>query len=343
MERLKLSVTQFWAQAEEVGSRLRRWLRERVGLAGGRKQLTDTEVEAAMNRILEHPWMGGKKGAANLVHDREAWVGAESYDAIKAQMARLAGEELARRRVPRETPSFDMPQATGLNQVWSSDLAEIKAWGKHFDVGTFMDIYNQEHLVLEAIEHPADSHFVRDLFEVACEHRGNPPTVCTKTDRGGQYRAAAFNEAIAGCTQHVKIPPGCPWFNGEVERGNRDLKAIIYGLIARARRPEPGHELSALLAICSRARSILNDRISRPSLGNVTPTDVARGVQDEVKQGNREFVASERQARKQRLAETCAGAWKDGLQALLHVAERSTAELLRFLRLSHHDYAFLSK
>lgn len=333
----------FWAQAAEVGRRLRCWLRERVGRRDGRKQLSDTEVEAAMNLALEHPWMGGKKGAANLVHDRMAWIGADSYDSIKADIARLAGEDLARRRTTRETPTFDMPKATGINQVWSSDLAEIKAWGKHFDVGTFMDIHSQEHLVLEAIEHPANSQFVRDLFEVACERRGTPPTVCTKTDRGGQYRAVAFAEALEGRTQHVKIPPGCPWFNGEVERGNRDLKAVIYGLIARAPRPEAEQELAALLSICAEARRVLNDRISRPSLGNVTPTDVALGMQEEVKQGNREFVARQREARRHRLAETGTGGWRDTLKDMLHVAQRSTAELLRFLRLSHRDYGYLAK
>lgn len=336
-----MSLRQFWTKAEEVGRKLQRWLRDRLSRRDGRNQLTDAEVEAVMEQVLEHPWMGGKKGAANLVHDRAAWVGAESYDTIKIQMARLAGEELARRRTPRETPSFTMPEATALNQVWSSDLAEIKAWSKHFDIGTFMDIYSQEHLALEVAEHPADAQFVTDLFEVACFYRGTPPTACTKTDRGGQYRAMAFKEALDGRTQHVKIPPGCPWFNGEVERGNRDLKAVLYGLIAHTKRPEAGQELATLQMLCERARTILNAKVSRPSLGNVTPLEIAGGMEEVVQRENREFIDTQRATRKRRLAEQSAS-WRDSLKVLLQATERSTADLMRFLRLGRRDYAFLS-
>jgi transposase InsO family protein len=301
------------------------------------------EVEAVMNQVLDHPWMGGKKGAANLVHARVTWVGPESYDTIKRTMMQAAGEELARRRPTRQTPAFDMPRPTKINEVWSSDLAEIKAWGKHYDIGTFMDVHSQEHIVLEATEHAADAAFVRDLFELACFHRGTPPTVCTKTDRGGQYRAAIFADALNGRTEHVKIPPGCPWFNGEVERGNRDLKAVLYGLIARAPRPAAGQELASLLQLCNQARTILNEGVSRPSLGNVTPHEVAGGIDELVREGNRAFIRQQREDRKLRLADQHDVPWRQGLKKLLQVAERSTAELLRFLRLGRHDYAFLSK
>lgn len=340
---MSTSCRRVWSWAGDIGKKLRRWLRGCPEPADGRGQLTEAEVKAVMNQVMDFPWMGGKKGTANLVHDRVAWVGPESYDKIKLCMVQMAGEELAKRRKPRETPPFEMPKPSRINEVWSSDLAEIKAWGKHYDVGTFMDIHSQEHLVLEATTHAADAAFVRDLFEVACFRRGTPPTVCTKTDRGGQYRALAFAEALEGRTQHVKIPPGCPWFNGEVERGNRDLKAVLYGLIARTPRPEAGDELKTLGHLCDRARSVLNERVARPSLGNVTPHEVAGGLEELVRAGNREFVAQQREDRKKRLAERPRASWKEGLSSLLQVAERTTAELLRFLRLSRHDYTFLSK
>jgi hypothetical protein len=46
------------------------WLRERLAQLEGRRQLTMLEVQAVMNQVLDRPWMGGKKGAANLVHAR---------------------------------------------------------------------------------------------------------------------------------------------------------------------------------------------------------------------------------------------------------------------------------
>lgn len=328
-----------WAQ--EAGKLLRRLLRRQAGEArAGREQLllTDDELGAAARQVIEHPWMGGKKGAANLVHDREAWIGPGSYDVLKGVLASLVGRELAgRRQHQRPAVPLEMPRAEGLNEVWGSDLLEVEAWGKRFHVCAVVDVFNQESLALEPTPHAADGEFVAACFEKACESRGGrPPTVCTKTDRGSQY-GEVFRQALKGRAGHVRIPPGSPWFNGEVERGNRDVRSVIFEHVSRMDRPPKGEELEALRAACEAARRVLNEEISRPSLGNVTPAEVAHGIAEEVKRGNQEFIAQQREERKRRSPGDTP--WRERLCKLLHVDQWSTPELLRFLRLMKRDYS----
>lgn len=342
------SMRQFWTWLSGSAWLLRRWLNplgEQGSSRPGRPQLALEEAELAAlgAQIEEHPWMGGKKGAVNLVRGLKAWVGAGSYDAVKTEMARLFGEEVARRRRrPAPTP-FEAPVAEELNQVWSSDLVEVRAWGLPFHVGSMMDVYNQEHLALDATPLAADAAFVTALFDGACATRGGAaPTVCTKTDRGCQYVSRAFEEALQGRTEHVRIPPGCPWYNGESERGNRDLKAVLYALIARSNRPRQGQELAMLRTLCAQARAVLNQDIARPSLGGVTPEDVAQGVREEVKQRNQQFITKQKE-RRRHVSQQGLRPWQERLAEFLQVARRRTEELLQFLQLLTRDYARMGR
>jgi transposase InsO family protein len=326
--------------AGEAGRWLRGLLRRQASEArAGREQLllTDEELLATAEQVIEHPWMGGKKGAANLVHDRAAWIGAGSYDLLKGTLASLVGQEVAgRRQHVRPSTPFEMPRADGLNEVWGSDLLQVVAWGYRFDVCVFVDVFNQESLVVEPALHAADGEFVAECFERACEVRGGrPPTVCTKTDRGSQYREV-FRQALGGRTNHVRIPPGTPWFNGETERMNRDVRAVIYEHVSRMERPARGTELDGFQRACDATRKVLNEDISRPSLGNVTPAEVAKGMTEEVRRGNEQFIAEQRGERKRR--SPGATPWRERLCKLLGLEQWSTSELLRFLRLMKRDY-----
>ncbi len=284
--------------------------------------------------------MGGKKGAANLIHDEKALVGHFSYDEIKRTIASLYGEELSsRRQTNRPIAPFELPRATGLNEVWGTDLCELAVWGKKFHICDFIDVFNQEHLVIRAVEGTADSAFVAECFEAACQRRGGrPPTVCTKTDRGSQFQGV-FPAALTGRTEHVRIPPGMPWFNGESERGHRDIRALLYSELSRMKRPKPGKEIAAVQRACETVRRILAEEIARPSLGNVTPAEVSAGRAEEVKQANREFIERQRAARKSRPSDP--RPLRERLKELLGLERMGTGSLLRFLRLMTRDYRFM--
>jgi transposase InsO family protein len=303
-------------------------------------QLTDEELKAVGDQHAEHPWMGGKKGAANLVHSRLAWLGANGYDKVCAEMDSLIGEELEKRRtVTKAVEPYQPPQATTVGQVWASDIFEIQAWGKRYDVCDFLDVYSQQYLALDATPHAASSEFVLRCFHKACAAAGgHPPTIATKTDRGSCFQGA-FTALDA--TKHEQIPPGCPWFNGESERGHRDARAVIYAELSKMGRPKPGLELAAVQQACDRACFILNERISKPSLGNVTPGEVARGERELVRRANEEYVAGQRAARSTRPYDR--RPIRERLAEVLGLAHWSTAELVRFVRLRKRDYEFIKK
>lgn len=305
--------------------------------------LSDDELTAVTDQIAAYPSMGGKKGAANLAHNQAAWLGAGSYDMINGTMAKLIGQEIQDRRQERPAPApYEPPVPTALNQVWGGDIFEIKAWDIRFDICDFLDVFNQEYLALEATLHAADSAFVAGCFESACAERGGePPTVATKTDRGSQFKGL-FSKALEGRhTHHERIPPGCPWFNGESERGHRDARALIMAELSKMPRPRKGTELASVQRACVEVKRLLNEVISKPSLGNVTPNEITRGIQDSVRLETARYVERQREVRRQRNVEQRPLA--DRLRETLGLQHWPMPELLRFLKLRNYDYKFIEQ
>lgn len=341
------SLRWFKETLEGIASRVLRWVQgpSPCETRAGRNQLNllDDELKSVTDQIEAYPSMGGKKGAANLVHAQAAWVGAGSYDAINDAVAQLIAEQLQERRHGRPAPApYQPPVATGLGQVWGTDIFEIKAWDMRFDVCDFIDIYNQEYLALKATVHAADSKFVTECFESACkEQGGTPPTVATKTDRGSVFQGV-FKETLKGRTHHERIPPGSPWFNGESERGHRDLRYHLIADLSARPRPRKGKELAAVQEACVRVRHLMNEVISKPSLGNVTPKEIADGSQDEVRKANDLYVAEQREVRKHRKIEE-PRPLLDRLRDMLGLKDWPVNELLRFLRLRSRDYKFIEE
>lgn len=342
------SLRWFKETLEGVASRVIRWLQgppPSGETRPGRCQLNllEAELQAVTDQVAAYPSMGGKKGAGNLAHGQAAWVGAGSYDVINDTVAELVAEELQERRQGRPVPPpYEPPIATGLNQVWGADLFEIKAWDVRFDICDFIDVHNQEYLALEATLHAADSGFVAACFETACAKRGGkPPTVCTKTDRGAQFKGL-FTIALQGRTHHERIPPGSPWFNGESERGHRDARALLMAELSKMEKPKKGNELAAVRKACVTVQRLLNEVISKPSLGNVTPKEIAEGVQDQVRDATARYIDKQREARRYRVMED-RRPLVDRLRGILGLKGWAGQELLRFLRLRSRDYKFIEE
>lgn len=320
-----------------------RWGTAKAKLGRDQVLLTDDELKATLAQIERFPAMGGKKGRANLIHDEKALVGSETYKAIQRELMSLCGKEINARRQPRTPPPpFEMPKPKTLNEVWSADLFSLQAWGSKWEVSVVQDIYNQERLAFEPFQNAAKADDVKASLEVArCQRDGQAPTVCTKTDRDARYKAV-FTEAFeqVGGT-HLRIPPGCPWYNGEIERGQRDNKDVLAGVLSRMRRPESGQELMAMQNACNRAAQLLNTTISRPSLGNVTPAELAEGRAEDVQRRNQEFIEQSRQTRKDR-EPVAREPWRKRISDLVDLSKWRTERLLGFLRLSKRDYSFLA-
>lgn len=318
-----------------------RWETDRKKLGRDQMLLNEKEMAATVQQIEQFPAMGGKKGRANLIHNQKALIGAETYKSVQREMMSLCGRELASRRLPRKTPPpFQAPTPNALNEVWSADLFSIQAWGHKWEVSVVQDLYNQERLAFEPYKDAADAEQVRSSLETARLQRGGQaPTICTKTDRDARY-TKVFKDAFAEVGTHLRIPPGCPWYNGEIERGQRDNKDVLAGVLAKMERPKPGQEILAMQIACNKTAQLLNTVISRPSLGNVTPAEIAKGIADEVRQRNHEFIEKGREERRQRAPQT--KRWRQRLADTLDLSKWDSGRLLRFLRLSKRDYGFLA-
>jgi len=107
------------------------------------------------------------------------------------------------------------------------------------------------------------------------------------------------------------------------------------------RRPESGQELMAMQIACNRAAQLLNTTISRPSLGNVTPAELAEGRAEDVQRRNQEFIEQSRQTRKDR-EPAAREPWRKRISDLVDLSKWRTERLLGFLRLSKRDYSFLA-
>jgi transposase InsO family protein len=206
---LQSAATKLRADIDQLCSRAKRLWRVLLGQLTrkvtrprhGREQLNliDAELDAVMEHTLEHPGMGGKKRAANLTHLERVWLGARACDDIKHELARLAGQAIASRRAPRKPPAFELEKPTGPDQAWSSDFVTVKIWGKSFDVCAHQDLFTQEKLSLDAVEGSADSIFLRDCFEQACEARA------------GTFQGAAVQyEVLLGGGQPVRVNTATP-------------------------------------------------------------------------------------------------------------------------------------
>jgi len=155
--------------------------------------VTDGELRAALNLAQTHPFMGGKKGAANLVHDQAAWIGAGSFDAIKGTLAQQIGEELKSRRSGRVTPEpFQEPVATRLGQVWGTDLFEVMAWDMRFDICDFLDIFNQEYLALRAPSTPPTAPLWLLASSSPAPNRVAAPPTCARRATAAPSTMATF-------------------------------------------------------------------------------------------------------------------------------------------------------
>jgi len=288
--------------------------------------------------------MGGKKGKANLIHAEKALIGAGTYQAMSQELLRQCGKEFASRRKARTPPPpFEAPRPQALNEVWAADLFSLTVWGIKWEVSVVQDLYNQERLAFEPSQNAADAEQVQASFEVARIQRGGQaPTICTKTDRDARY-TKVFKEGLAGLCKHVRIPPGCPWYNGEIERGQRDNRDVLIRCLADMPRPTADEALTAMRIACNQASRLLNETISRPSLGNVTPAEIANGQDNEVRERNRKFTEQARQVRQEREQDhSKRKPWGERIADVLDLSKWSTGRLLKHIRLATREYGFLA-
>jgi len=282
--------------------------------------IPEEDVAALVEQIIAMPFLGGRKGSLKLVEDQKALIGQTMYKDAKGVLRKEAEKELAKRREQSELErnrrdreqaedGFVKPVISKPHQMWSIDFTEVKLLGIRFMVCVIYDIFAQAYLALRAAE-VADGQLTMDTVEEACAYAGTTPSECLLSDNGGQFESMNYNDLLDRLRiQTLKTPPGQPWYNGELESGNRDLKKVIWteALYGACEHPEitrPGVSRekigSYLQQCCQAAKEKINGQIPRPKFDTV-PRAVLDGKQSEMAKRRDQFREAKQEQRRERM------------------------------------------
>jgi len=88
------------------------------------------------------------------------------------------------------------PKATGPNQIWVKDITYIPTREGWLYLAAIMDLYSRKIIGL-AMGQRIDTALVRQALTMALAHRQPPAHVLCHTDRGVQYAATDYRQALA--------------------------------------------------------------------------------------------------------------------------------------------------
>ncbi len=328
--------------------------------------LPQEDVESVVEQIIAMPFLGGRKGSSKLLEDQKALIGQTMYKEVKAVLREEAEKELARRREQsvldrhREArrqaeKAFVKPVPTKPHELWSIDFTEIKLLGVRSMVCVIYDVFAQAYLALRPAE-IADGELTMAAIEQACAYAGTTPSRCLLSDNGGQFEDAEYQRLLERLQiDTLKIPPGEPWHNGEIESGNRDLKKTIwtealYGACEQIDITRPGVPreklLSYLKQCCDAAQEQINEQIPRAKF-NTVPKAVLDGEQAARRRRRHQFTEAKQHQRRERMVAIRANAQDQEGQSIedkvlaqwrRSARQMSTEKLFAFNELIHERY-----
>ncbi len=272
------------AQACHSRSQLYRWMaghdlerRERE-----RKKLPEETVENAVKVIAMLPHMGGRKGQLYMLYHKLGLIGMEAYDHLKANVKRLLGQEVVRRRLlPESSPCYEHVRPERVGQIWAEDFTEVAVEGHTFKVAVLLDTFDQYYLGWVADSRASASLAAQPVNQALAKTRGRGPEMFLRSDNGSQYISAKHDKLLTSAEIVQRCIPACvPQYNGTVDGGMRESKSVLYNVWERRTRENADEEkplLGRLQSAIDEAFALLNEKIPRPALGGVTPADVHNG------------------------------------------------------------------
>ena len=270
------SRSQVWAWGQEIRDRKER----------GKKPLPESTVEQAAELAGRYPWLGGRKAKAYMAYHGLGVIGEKAYDRIRDNVKRAMVQELSTRKdfEREEAGPKDRGARDGPGKVWGEDFTELWVRGVLFKVAVLIDTFHRLYLGW-AVSRRADAHLVSRPVEMALvSNGGKGPEEFLLSDRGRQYTGAAHEEQLSSHEIVHRLIPACrPDYNPDVESEMRLIKSLFHCVWEeRLREQGEPHSVAELeqgvretLAVVFR---ILNERMPRPYLNGVTPSDVQHGL-----------------------------------------------------------------
>lgn len=328
--------------------------------------IPDEDIEHAVQQIVAHPYLGGRKGQLKLQHDEKALIGSTTYQDIKQQLKMAVAKELLKRKEQSELLKehykrcrakqypFQRVEPTKPHDVWAIDFINILLFGIYFRVCVVYDLFSQGYLSIKPAT-CATYRVAREALMDACQYSGQIPDKCLLSDNGKQFTCDSFEntkDSLEIKSQY--IPEGQPWHNGALESGNRDLRKVLY-TIAFYSACDNLHLSTAgvsqeqlfefFQACCQEALNVINEDLVRPKF-EVPPMAVLKNQVDENQQKQIRFIEKKQQERKQRMEQLkanggskrkriedkVAAAWKNVASTM------SQEQLFAFSELIHDRY-----
>lgn len=264
-------------------SQLYRWLRgeELERKERERKRMPEETVENTAMVIGMFPHMGGSKGQAYMLYHKFGYIGMKAYDRIKVNVKRLVGQEVARRKLLVDRSAYEHVRPEKVGEIWAEDFTDLAVEGHTFKLALVLDTLDQYYLGW-AVDSRATAALVGHPIEQALEkNAGAGPKKFLLSDNGTQYISSKHDRLLNSAEIVQRRIPACvPQYNGTVEGGMREFKSVFYNVWEREKR-EGANEGKSLIervrSTVATTASLLNEAISRPSLGGVTPADVHYG------------------------------------------------------------------
>ena len=334
--------------------------------------IPEEDIEAAIEQIINHPFLGGRKGALKLLEDQKALIGETYYKEIKKQLMDLSEEEYSKRKKVSELKTnqykrqnvneehFEKIETTKCHDVWAIDFTELKLLGIRFYVCVVYDLFSQAYLSVIASQTPTMEVAI-EAVEQAVHYANAKPSGFILSDNGSQFLSKNYQDLLVRLgLNELRIPAGKPWYNGALESGNRDIKKTILTIAfykacinpAITRTGVCREEIFGFLKVCcGESLSVINKEIPRPKFGT-TPLAVLNGDVLKKKQERDAFKSKKKKERMLRMKLVKKGklnskkkSFEDKVKAIWKKKsnELSIDKLFAFTELLNQRYAAITK
>ena len=305
------------------------------------------DVKAVVEQIIEYPCMGGVKGSLKLIEDKRALIGETMYDEVKEEVRCYLEEEYQRRRRESEISKnskarqdaiepFVKPIPLKPHDVWSIDYMFVTILGFKFTLCPIYDLYAQYYCAL-GVGDTIGGEFARLTFEEAQKNTGHIPEKAQISDNDVTFVNGEFYNYLANHKiNYVRIPKSEPWWNGELESGNRDLRhwvlvKALKGLVQRIDLTTRGISREEVLGYvtecCQSVRKMLNEQIPRVKF-KTTPQNVCDNIVAKSHASQQQFIESKKQQRLSRMEGIKNGTIKTKSKTLLEKAKSALKKLV---------------
>jgi len=183
--------------------------------------ITAAEKEIVRGYALSHTELNHREMAYRMIDEDVAFMSPSSVYRILKEF-----NLLSLRRKRNRADSWNAHQKlTGPDQVWQTDLMNIRYHGRDFYLLTYFDVYSR-YVVYQSICTSMTGDTIKETSEQALIETGKTPEII-QSDNGSCYISSEYRSFVSkNKIKHRYIHPHCPNENSEIERYHRTAREL---------------------------------------------------------------------------------------------------------------------